>query len=501
MKPMDDVAEELMKMLPELKTEDRRSVTSPENGRLGGRTPIQVDEWARLFVKNSYSKVLNGVTFYTLRHHCGRWYEYCGNYWKNLNLKDLQAELMGFLQKEKNRQGFKDRLSEQVTRDIIHNIKSSELCNLHSQKFQMPCFLPTGEDASGWMPMQNYVLNIEEAARTLGNGLSLPPDAIRDQTPELFITYGLPYSFDEKATCPRWEKYLSEVQSEDDNRKCLQMIAGLSLVPDCSYNVAFFLYGEAGTGKSVFLNVLSALIGKENICNIPLANLANRFGLAPLTEKLLNVVGDMPCMPESGRIADIEGIFKTITAGETIPVESKGVDPWDARAIARMIFATNTLPSFTDRTNGVWDRLRIIPFCHRIRGTEKQNPNLISELLEELPGIFIWALRGLAMLRKEKTFPECIGGVEIKNELRSSSDHERTFLEEHTEAAKGHWVSSNELFQEYRVWVGENNFYACGMTKFKEAVKRLYPDMYTDNSRVDGKKIHRFWNIREKTDF
>ena len=274
------------------------------------------------------------------------------------------------------------------------------------------------------------------------------------------------------------------------------MLAGLALVPDCRYNVGFFLFGAAGTGKSVFVNVLTALVGAENCCNIPLARLADRFGLASLTEKLLNIVGELPQMPESGRSADVEGFFKAITSGDEIPVERKGKDGYKARAIARMVFATNTMPFFTDRSAGVWDRVRIIPFNHVFRGTAQQNPNLSSELLAELPGVFNWALRGLAKLRTLQTFPECPEGEVLKAEHRDGCDHERAFLLEYTEAAPGNWVSTDKLYKQYREWVENNGYRPVGAANFKRAVKLVYPRSYEDRKQTQDRKIAILQNIR-----
>lgn len=474
----------------ELDRQDRRRITSPENGRRGGRRHIPVDVWARAFADRHY----RAGGLYTLRFLAGQWYEFRGDYWHELNPKDLESVLVGFLQRE----GYAadDRISEALVRDILLNLKSSENCGLHSGLFRIPCFLPDGQSAAGWLPMRNAVINIEAAAAAAGRGEPLPPDAQRDRSPDLFCTFGLDYDYDPAATCPKFEKYLAEVQPEEANREALQMLAGLALVPDCRYNVGFFLYGPAGTGKSVFVNVLTAIVGAENCCNIPLARLADRFGLAPLTEKLLNIVGELPQMPENGRSADVEGFFKSVTSGDEIPVERKGVDGWKARAIARMVFATNVMPAFTDRSAGVWDRVRIIPFNQVFRGKPNQNPNLTAELLEELPGIFNWALRGLAKLRTLQAFPDCPEGATMKEEHRNNCDHERAFLQEFTEAAPGGWTSSDNLYKQYREWTLNNGYRAVGAANFKKAVKTLYPKSREENKRTDSGRLRVFCNIR-----
>lgn len=479
----------VLKIGTEAANGDLRQISSPLNGLFGGREHIPVDKWALNFANRHK---VNEV--FTLRFYVGQWYEYRGDYWHELNPKDLKSDLVGFLQLE----GYADdyRISEALVKDVLLNLQSNRICGLHSGHFRIPCFLSNKKDAAGWLPMKNAVINVEAAAAAVGRGEPLPPDARYVHSPELFITYGLNYDYAPDAICPRWNKYLSEVQPEAANRESLQMMSGLALVPDCRYNVSFFLYGPAGTGKSVFVNVLTALVGAENCCCIPLAKLGNRFGLAPLTTKLLNIVGELPQMPENGRSADVEGFFKSITSGDVIPVERKGIDGWDARAMARMVFATNVMPTFTDRSDGVWDRVRIIPFNQVFRGKPNQNHNLTAELLEELPGIFNWALLGLAKLRKLRTFPECPEGEVLKEEHRDSCDHERAFLAECTEAEAEAKLPSDELYQKYHKWMEDNGYRPKGASNFAQAVKTMYPKAHTKRERVESGQTTFWYNIR-----
>ena len=272
-------------------------------------------------------------------------------------------------------------------------------------------------------------------------------------------------------------KYLEEVQPNEENREMLQMIAGLLLILDTSYNVAFFLVGQGGTGKSVFMNVLEALVGSDNCCCVPLASLAFRFANIGLTESLANIIGDISVTPDSGRLADMKGVFKKVTSGETLFVERKFMNGKEARVTARCVFATNEMPHFSDRSNGIWDRVRVIPFNVVFRNTDKQNPRLFEELCGELPGIFKWALDGLRKLRDHKTFPQSEEGRVLLEQLREDYDHEGTFLRETVKEDKNGNVESQSLYQSYRKWCMENGYSPVGANKFKSAVLRMFPDV------------------------
>lgn len=467
---------------------ERKTIQNQING--SRRKAIPVDEIAMGFAA---TRRKSGKL--TLRYYAGSWREYRNNCWREMALGDLESYVMGYLQTAVKSEDKEVRTSAALLRDVIKNLQSVEICGLPTNRYRLPCFLPSGDDAAGWIPMRNGILNMNAAIEAAAAGSIVNVDNLQPHGPDLFTSYALAYDFDPSAQCPKWLEYLEGVQPEPANRESLQMLCGLALMPDTRYNVAFFLYGEAGTGKSVFCEILTALVGSENTCSIPLARFAERFGMAPMTEKLLNIMGELPVMPEGGKMADVEGIFKQVTSGEEIPIERKHQDGYKARAMARCVFATNTMPHFSDRSGGVWDRLRIIPFNQVFRNTTKQNKNLAFELMEELPGIFNWALAGLVKLRALTVFPEVPEGEAIKTELRRDCNHERGFLIDNVCEAKGCWVEAKRLFKMYQEWCSDNGYRAVCEANFSREVKRIFPKSYKTREGGIANKNTIFRNI------
>jgi phage/plasmid-associated DNA primase len=189
-------------------------------------------------------------------------------------------------------------------------------------------------------------------------------------------------------------------------------------------------------------------------------------------------------------------------------VELKCHDAEEARATARCVFASNTLPTMTDKTNGVWDRIRIIPFNQIFRGTDKQNTNLMEELKEELPGILNWALRGYVMLCERtassaiKTFPQCEEGSVALQKLREDSDHERAFLRETTEASSDpeKYLETHNLYLRYKSWALESGYRPVAENKFNAAIMRVYPTAIIDRKRVGTSRPTVVYGIEWFTD-
>jgi putative DNA primase/helicase len=464
---------------------DGRAESSADNGRKGGRPKIPYADLAQEFIARKHM-LEDTVILKTWR---GAWYRYNGICYSEWTPGDVEAQVMAFLQTHHRENANKNTLS-----NIMANLRSVDLCAIPSVA-NAPCWLEDGfPSAYGWMAMKNALVNIDTLADQMAGikGHS-PEDIRRSTTPKLFSTFGLDYElFDGAIDTPLWEDYLVGVQPHVHDREVIQMLFGLLLVPRC-YNTAFFLFGEAGTGKSVCLHVLTQLIGEGNVCCVPLAQFSDRFSTFPLTVNLANIVGDMPTESGRGDLSVLEGVFKDVCDGSNLPIERKFQDASKAPVIARCIFATNSLPHFSDRSMAIWDRLRIIGFDRRFRGTGSENRNLRYEIVDqELPGIFMWAVQGLAKLKAAHphTFPEHTCGEREKEKLRAMCDHERTFLLENYNQStqEGTYIEAKLVYEHYREWVNENGYRARGNANFKAAVSRVF-GIEPKRQRIQGKRM------------
>lgn len=458
---------------------DGRAFTSPENGKMGGRPPIPILDIVEAFVaKYCHQEKLN------LRVHKESWYRYKKGKYIQIHKNDVQSEVTSLIQNDFSEY----KISSSLLKDVIMNLESFKYCALPTD-FNIPCWLPGGEHANNWFVMGNCMVNIEELASSMTDGSTA---YIKDHTPDLFTTIAVPYDFNPDAQCPKWLKYLERVQPNPETREVIQMMFGLALVPDTRYEVAFIFVGDGGTGKTVCLHVLTHLVGVENVCCIPLSRFGNRFGLHGLSTSLLNIVGDLPTAGECSSIGAVEGMFKDIVSGGMIPVERKFQDVFMTKAIARNVFATNSLPMFSDRTSAIWERLRIIPFNEIIRGTGEDNKNLKNELVqEELSGIFNWSVKGLNKLRSLHLFPETPCSAEIKAEHREICDQEGYFLKDNYEFDSQNTVGTVELYAHYKNVMKENGYRSSGMGKLSEAVRRVFPKAVRNKKVLgNGKRIH-----------
>ena len=141
------------------------------------------------------------------------------------------------------------------------------------------------------------------------------------------------------------------------------------------------------------------------------------------------------------------------------------------------MFLANELPAFVDRSNGLWDRVIVLPFNKRFRDTDAEKANLKYDLEAELSGIFNWAVEGARMLQPLKRFPVLSASAAYLKKHRNACDHEAAFLKESVIEVPGKKCARQDLYDQYRFWVERHGYKALGMDRFNSAVKVAFPEV------------------------
>jgi P4 family phage/plasmid primase-like protien len=304
-------------------------------------------------------------------------------------------------------------------------------------------------------------------------------------SPNWFSGIHLPYSID--LTCkncqsPKWDAFLARVLPDDpDAIRTLQEWMGYCLTHDATFQKFLFLEGEGSNGKSVFCAALTALLGRQNVSNVPLERFGDRFSLSTTLGKLANIATECSEMDNAA-----EGILKAFTSGDPMQFEVKHKQPFSAIPTARFMMSANNRPRFKDGSSALWRRMMIVKFDQTISQEERvygmDNPRW-WEQSGELPGIFWWAVLGLHRLRSQWAFTESTKSKEAIQEYREETNPARSFLFECCEAADpSAVVFSKELYEGYCKWCRANGYHPFGEMRFGKEVKRTFPG--TDRKRV-----------------
>jgi putative DNA primase/helicase len=95
---------------------------------------------------------------------------------------------------------------------------------------------------------------------------------------------------------------------------------------------------------------------------------------------------------EEGRRLD-ERLVKEVTGGDTIRARRMREDFWEFEPSHQVVLVTNHKPVVRGTDNGIWRRIRLIPFTVTIP-TEKEDKQLKEKLKRELPLILKWIAEG-----------------------------------------------------------------------------------------------------------
>jgi P4 family phage/plasmid primase-like protien len=392
-------------------------------------------------------------------------YRYNGTYYERINETDLRADVNAFLQGTSNRR----MAGTKGAAEIVANIEAMALV---PATVEPPAMLSDG----GAVPLAGPHIALADGILDVEAYLAGKSDPLKLHSPQYFFLNSLPYGFGDEVEkrCELWQRVLHENLPDPAYQAFLQEWFGLCCVPDTTFEHFMLFPGEAGTGKTLTCTVLRAMLGASAVSSVPLEafNSSRTFPLAATMGKLANIAEEIG---EIDRAA--EGLLKQYVSGSPIQVERKHRDPFWLKPTARLTFATNVLPRFADRSNGVWRRL-ILPFEQDVP-VEKRDRRLIEvkfwEASGELPGILAWALEGLRRLRERGRFNEPVECRVLRENYKRDSNPATTFLQDHCSANIIETVPSPKLYKAYSVWVKEMGHHALSEPLFAREVHRLFP--------------------------
>ncbi|MGD9152465.1 MAG: phage/plasmid primase, P4 family [Gammaproteobacteria bacterium] len=316
---------------------------------------------------------------------------------------------------------------------------------------------------------------------------------IKEHSLEYMNTHKFYYDFNPDIHCSVWEKFLNEVLPKDQ-QKLLQEIIGYIMLPSNKIKKFYGLYGVGDSGKSLILNTLVKILGKESVAAVTLQKLANpnlRFASAPLYGKLANVVGDLSSAP----LKDTS-LIKMLTGEDLTSGERKGLDPFEFYNKARLICSMNNLPPTYDKNNEFFNRFIIIPFETAIP-KEDQDEHLIDKF--DMIGVINWAIKGLQRLLSNKLkFSTNEKNDSVILQYKKDNNNVLQFIDDALIEEENNNVKSIEMYNWYKLFCKENGYSPLGRNKFINEAK-LCDIEYSENCfDKDGKKFRGFKNIKLK---
>lgn len=308
------------------------------------------------------------------------------------------------------------------------------------------------------------------------NGIvDLADGTLLDHDPELLLRRQIPVEYAPDAKAPKWEAFLEKVQPDQFMRDYLQRIVGYTITGETKEQVVFFHVGPPASGKSVYLEVLTALLG-EFARIIPSNTLLNKKMEQHPTD-IMGMEGRrllaLDETPEGARLD--EALVKRLSGESTLTARGMGENFRDFRMVGKVHLVTNHDPHLSDDP-AVHRRLHYIPWRNPIP-VEERVQGLAGQIIrEELDGVLTWAVRGTRRWLEDglRRPPEA---EMARDAYIASEDEFQVFIDEELilEAANA-WTPSKEVFKRYRHWCESQGMKPMSMQAFsRKLVARGVP--------------------------
>jgi P4 family phage/plasmid primase-like protien len=289
-----------------------------------------------------------------------------------------------------------------------------------------------------YIPLRNGVYDLETA--TL-----LPHD------PKYYFKYQFPILYDPAAQCHKTSDFFDQVLTKDQ-RSTMEEWLGYLFLRNYMFKKAVIMVGEGDTGKTTLLEVITNLVGKENIAGVSLHKMsADRFAMSQLYGKHVNIWDEL----SAGDITD-SGAFKMATGGGTLTGEYKFGNQFSFNNFAKLTFACNRIPDVTDFSDEAYfNRWMVIRFEKTIA---KKILNFIRTLTteEERSGLFNLAMVGLKRLLTNHSFTYASSATDTKMEMMRNGSSIAQFVQERIERDATGVMTNEEMYELYSQFCEDN---------------------------------------------
>lgn len=214
----------------------------------------------------------------------------------------------------------------------------------------------------------------------------------------------------------------STPEETEETVQGIKEVVGYLFTSGNPLNLLPMITGISGGGKSVFANILIAIFGKDKIADLKLQEIEkNTHATSSLANKHLNIIQD-----SDDSAINNNSLIKQITGNDPLQVNPKHMPPFvlPKEEVPKTILICNTLPRFKRLEQALLERFLIIEFNVKFRGTDKENPNLLNEILEDPHEIEWFIFESLQAYKKM---------VESGNDfiLRKDGEATRSLVDKH----------------------------------------------------------------------
>ena len=260
---------------------------------------------------------------------------------------------------------------------------------------------------------------------------------------------------------------------DDELIEYVQKVIGLAAIGKVYEEFLIIAYGDGANGKSTFWNTIARVLGTySGKISSDILTMGNKVNAQPemaeLKGKRLIIASEMQ---EGVRLNT--AMVKQLCSTDEIQACKKYKDPFHFIPSHQVVLYTNHLPRVAASDDGIWRRLKVIPFNAKIKGNSDIK-NYADYLFENAaPAIMKWIIEGAQKVSgcdHKVDDPKCVKDAIAA--YREENDWLGHFLSECCEVGDGLTEKSGEFYQQYRAYCIQSGEYTRSTTDFYAAVEK-----------------------------
>lgn len=227
---------------------------------------------------------------------------------------------------------------------------------------------------------------------TPGGTVDLRSGLLRDADPTEHITKLTGVEPALTPHCPLWLAFLDQATGGDAGLiQFLQQWCGYSLSGITREHALVFVYGPGGNGKSVFLNVLTGVLGAYATTAAMDTFTASKSDKHPTDMAMLRGARLVTASETEEDRAWAEARIKSLTGGDPVTARFMRQDFFTFVPTFKLTIVGNHQPMLRNVDDAARRRFNIVPF---IRKPDQPDRQLEGKLRAEWPAILRWMIEG-----------------------------------------------------------------------------------------------------------